>query len=78
MKDGWQAQQSHSFADVPSMPQAITPAQSSLLWSLAERYGTPLWVYDAAVIRRQVAALKSFDAIRFAQKACSNTRPRES
>jgi len=55
------------------MPQAITPAQSSLLWSLAERYGTPLWVYDAAVIRRQVAALKSFDAIRFAQKACSNT-----
>ena len=40
---------------------------------LAARHGTPLWVYDAPTIRRQIAALKSFDTIRYAQKANSNT-----
>jgi len=55
------------------MPQLLSAASSELLRALAQTYGTPLWVYDAAVIRRQIAALKSFDTIRFAQKACSNT-----
>lgn len=45
---------------------------SSLLASIAKDYGTPLWVYDAAVIRQRVALLKAFDVIRYAQKACSN------
>ncbi|WP_349743395.1 diaminopimelate decarboxylase [Roseateles cavernae] len=49
------------------------PHSAPLLWSLAERFGTPLWVYDAAVIRQRIAALKAFDTVRFAQKACSNT-----
>jgi len=40
---------------------------------LATQYGTPLWVYDAASIRRRIADLRQFDTIRFAQKACSNT-----
>jgi diaminopimelate decarboxylase len=31
-----------------------------------------LWVYEAAIIRQRIAALKAFDVIRFAQKACSN------
>lgn len=39
---------------------------------IAEEYGTPAWVYDAGVIRAQIARLRSFDQIRFAQKACSN------
>jgi diaminopimelate decarboxylase len=39
---------------------------------LAERHGTPLWIYDATIIRKRIAALKSFDTIRYAQKACSN------
>ncbi|MEE9102698.1 MULTISPECIES: diaminopimelate decarboxylase [Pseudomonas] len=39
---------------------------------LALKFGTPLWVYDAATIRGQIERLKSFDIIRFAQKACSN------
>ena len=39
---------------------------------LALQFGTPLWVYDAATIRSQIERLKSFDIIRFAQKACSN------
>jgi diaminopimelate decarboxylase len=42
------------------------------LQSLASRYGTPLWVYDAATIRARIAALRPFDTIRYAQKANSN------
>ncbi|WP_348703522.1 diaminopimelate decarboxylase [Acidovorax soli] len=49
------------------------PVSTPLLWNLAERFGTPLWVYDAALIRSRIAALQAFDTIRFAQKACSNT-----
>jgi diaminopimelate decarboxylase len=47
----------------------FSPAQ---LWNLADQYGTPLWVYDAATIRERIAQLKAFDTVRFAQKACSN------
>ena len=36
---------------------------------LAERFGTPLYVYDAAKIVERVNDLKQFDVIRFAQKA---------
>ena len=43
------------------------------LATLAQHYGTPLWVYDADTIRQRIAALRQFDTIRFAQKACSNT-----
>jgi diaminopimelate decarboxylase len=51
------------------MPRSIS---APLLWNLAERFGTPLWVYDASIIRSRIAALQSFDTVRFAQKACSN------
>ncbi|MDH2432602.1 diaminopimelate decarboxylase [Pokkaliibacter sp. MBI-7] len=40
--------------------------------TLAQQQGTPLWCYDAAVIRAKAAQLKQFDTVRFAQKACSN------
>jgi len=46
---------------------------STTLAELAQTHGTPLWVYDAATIERQIAALRPFDVIRFAQKANSNT-----
>jgi diaminopimelate decarboxylase len=39
---------------------------------LAERYGTPVWVYDAQAIRERIRQLRAFDVVRFAQKACSN------
>src|SRR4051794_23250729 len=39
---------------------------------IAERFGTPTYVYDAAKIIERVNDLKQFDVIRFAQKACSN------
>lgn len=42
------------------------------LASLAANYGTPLWTYDAQVIRQRISELQQFDTIRFAQKACSN------
>ncbi|MDP7035738.1 MAG: diaminopimelate decarboxylase [Planctomycetota bacterium] len=39
---------------------------------LVSKYGTPLYVYDEATILEQIEALRSFDWIRYAQKACSN------
>ncbi len=42
------------------------------LLRLPAEFGCPVWVYDAQIIRRQIAALKQFDVVRFAQKACSN------
>ena len=51
----------------------MNPFSPPTLASLAQTHGTPLWVYDAHTIERQVAALRQFDVIRFAQKANSNT-----
>ena len=39
---------------------------------LAQAFGTPTYVYDAAKIVERINDLKQFDVIRFAQKACSN------
>jgi diaminopimelate decarboxylase len=39
---------------------------------LAERFGTPCYVYHADVIRERIRRLAAFDVIRYAQKACSN------
>ena len=39
---------------------------------LARQFGTPTFVYDAATILERLEALKAFDTVRFAQKACSN------
>ncbi len=39
---------------------------------LAERFGTPVFVYDAAIIKKRADELKKFDVVRYAQKACSN------
>ncbi|WP_457032574.1 diaminopimelate decarboxylase [Kitasatospora sp. P5_F3] len=41
--------------------------------AVAEEFGTPVWIYDAEIIRGQIAKLRQFDTVRFAQKACSNT-----
>jgi diaminopimelate decarboxylase len=50
-----------------------TALDTSRIRALVQQFGTPLWVYDAAVIRDRIAALSAFDTLRFAQKACSNT-----
>lgn len=43
------------------------------LAQIAAQVQTPCWIYDAQTIRSQIARLRQFDVIRFAQKACSNT-----
>ena len=40
--------------------------------ALAREFGTPLYVYDAAKIVERLEDLRSFDHVRYAQKACSN------
>jgi diaminopimelate decarboxylase len=39
---------------------------------LAQRFGTPTYVYDAANIALRVSDLRAFDVVRYAMKACSN------
>ena len=39
---------------------------------LAQRFSTPTFVYDAAVILQRLDELGQFDYVRYAQKACSN------
>jgi diaminopimelate decarboxylase len=50
----------------------LTEIAGQSIPALAGHFGTPLYVYDAARIAQRVNELKSFDVIRFAQKACSN------
>lgn len=59
--------------DVSGQDACMNPFTPSQLASIAQQYGTPVWVYDAPTIRSRIAALKSFDVVRFAQKANSNT-----
>ena len=62
-----------TVSDIPSesgkMKSEFSP---DTLCDLADKYATPLWVYNADVIRQQIERLAPFDIIRFAQKACSN------
>ncbi|RIK71964.1 MAG: diaminopimelate decarboxylase [Planctomycetota bacterium] len=51
--------------------QVLTQVAGQPVVELAARFGTPLYVYDAAVIARRIADLAAFEVIRFAQKACS-------
>lgn len=44
-----------------------------LVCAIAERFGTPVYTYNAGVIRERVASLSRFDVVRYAQKASSNT-----
>ncbi|MGH7912701.1 MAG: diaminopimelate decarboxylase, partial [Candidatus Dormibacteraceae bacterium] len=42
------------------------------LAEIAGEQRTPVWVYDASTIRRQIERVRAFDVVRFAQKAASN------
>ncbi len=48
------------------------PFNAIQISQIASEFGTPCWAYDAQHIRAQIAQLRQFDVIRFAQKACSN------
>jgi diaminopimelate decarboxylase len=47
-------------------------ASPATLRALAQRHGTPLWVYDADTLLRQLRQLRGFDTVRYAQKANPN------
>jgi diaminopimelate decarboxylase len=65
-------------ATLSSMPTPISrsPIRSEIagvpVRDLAEKFGTPTFVYDAVTIRQRIAELAAFDFVRYAQKACSN------
>ncbi len=50
----------------------MKPANGPLLARIAKEFGTPCYVYDAAVIRERIEQLRFFDVVRYAQKANSN------
>ncbi|CAI0699105.1 diaminopimelate decarboxylase [Serratia ficaria] len=58
------------------MPRPLNDSSTALnaanLLDLPQRFGCPVWAYDADIISRRIAQLRRFDVIRFAQKACSN------
>ncbi|MAT69521.1 MAG: diaminopimelate decarboxylase [Planctomycetaceae bacterium] len=56
-------------AESPSLVETVAGLSVE---QLAQEFGTPLYVYDAAVIAERIAELAAFDVVRFAQKACSN------
>lgn len=57
---------------VPDMaPLSLERKQQ--LRKVAAEFGTPVYVYDASVMRERLAQLHQFDAVRYAQKACPNT-----
>jgi diaminopimelate decarboxylase len=57
---------------MPDFPLIRTTIAGVSVGELAQRFGTPTYVYDAAKIRERLADLASFDYVRYAQKACSN------
>jgi diaminopimelate decarboxylase len=57
---------------VSNFPLTLDSIAGIPIKQLAEEFGTPVYVYDAAVIVQRVRELAAFDVVRFAQKACSN------
>jgi diaminopimelate decarboxylase len=55
-------------------PSRMSAARQALVRSVALETGTPVFIYDAQVVRQQFALLRAhFPLVRFAQKACPNT-----
>ncbi len=51
---------------------SITAIAGQAIPVLARQFGTPVYVYDAAMITLRLSELSAFDVVRYAQKACSN------
>ncbi|NQU23110.1 MAG: diaminopimelate decarboxylase [Candidatus Nealsonbacteria bacterium] len=56
----------------PDTPTVRTEIAGIPVSDLARQFGTPTYVYDAAVMLRRLADLAAFDQVRYAMKACSN------
>ena len=55
-----------------SFPTVRTEIAGVPVHELAQEFGTPTFIYDAAKIVERVEDLAAFDVVRYAQKACSN------
>ena len=65
--------QASAHASGSSTPSSIrTQIAGVNVADLAREHGTPLYAYDADMIRRRCRDLAAWDTVRFAQKACSN------
>ena len=53
-------------------PDLRTDIAGVSIAELADQFGTPTYVYDAAKIVERIRDLSRFDVVRYAQKACSN------
>jgi diaminopimelate decarboxylase len=53
--------------------QAMPLFSPSTISQVAQQFGTPVWLYDAATVTRQIQSLALFDTVRYAQKANANT-----
>jgi len=60
------------IAAAPSFTTLLTQFAGQDIAALARQFGTPLYLYDAAMIARRIADLAAFDVVRYAQKACGN------
>jgi diaminopimelate decarboxylase len=58
--------------DLSPFPPVRSQIAGIAVAELARRFGTPTFVYDAAVILERLHELAAFDTVRYAQKACSN------
>jgi diaminopimelate decarboxylase len=56
----------------PTFSTQRTTIAGMTIRSLAEQFGTPVYIYDAAKIRERIHDLAQFDVVRYAQKACGN------
>ena len=56
----------------PDFATARTEIAHQKVVDLAQQFGTPTYVYDAAKIVERIRDLQAFDLVRYAQKACSN------
>ncbi|MFT4572658.1 MAG: diaminopimelate decarboxylase [Hyphomicrobiaceae bacterium] len=56
----------------PERPLLRAAIAGQSVTALVERFGTPVYVYDAATIEERIVDFARFDVVRFAQKACSN------
>jgi len=55
-----------------STPTLRTEIAGVAIERIAKEFGTPVYVYAAAGIRKRLDDLRAFDVVRYAQKACSN------
>ncbi|MDZ4656375.1 MAG: diaminopimelate decarboxylase [Bythopirellula sp.] len=60
------------MTSAPQFPVLVNQIAGHAIPDLAQQFGTPLYVYDAAVIVERIRELAAFDVVRYAQKACSN------